>query len=136
MAISQNNKTRPNHQSKKAKKIGTSSRAGLILPITKIMKLMKKDRLAKQVGMRPAIVMTAVCEYICTEILDLASTIAQENNKKRIVPRHLMLAISQDEELSKVINHAIWHESGVAPHIEKALLKGKSVKNDTTSQNA
>ena len=46
MAFSKNDKAKSNHQTKKAKKIGTSTRAGLILPTAKILRLMKKDRLA------------------------------------------------------------------------------------------
>ena len=101
--------------------ITTSARAGLLLPTPKIVKMMRRDRLAPSVGVKPGIVMTAVCEYLCGEILDLAATIAQENRKKRIVPRHIMLAVSQDEELSKYLHSAIFTEAGVVPNIPKAL---------------
>ena len=96
---------------------------------------MKRDRLAKTVGKRSAIVMTAVMEYICSEVLELAGNITQEANKKRIVPRHIMLAIANDEELTKIINKPIFHESGVAPNIEAKLLqKKKGSKKDAKDE--
>ena len=35
-----------------------------------------------------------------------------------------MLAVAQDEELSKMLGQALWSEAGVAPKIETVLLKG------------
>ena len=87
---------------------------------------MRRDRLARTIGKTSAIAMTAACEYICSEVLELAGNVAQEGKKKRIVPRHLMLAVAQDEELSKMLGKekAHWAESGVVPNINKALVKG------------
>ena len=84
---------------KRAKAVTASVRSGLLFSIPRVGKLMKRDRLAGKVGRRPQIVLTAVMEYITSEILELAGTIAKEANKKRITPRHVMLAVANDEEL-------------------------------------
>ena len=40
-----------------------------------------------------------------------------------------MLAVAQDEELSKMLGQSLWTEAGVVPMIEPALLKrGKAGK--------
>ena len=66
--------------------------------------------------------MTAIMEYICSELLDLSGTQAEESRKKRINPRHISLALHNDDELLKIFGGAVIYQGGKKPHIEAALL--------------
>jgi len=58
----------------------------------------------------------------------LAGNAARDNKKQRIVPRHLQLAIRNDEELNKLLGDVVISQGGVVPHIAAELLPSKSSK--------
>ena len=70
--------------------------------------------------------MGAVLEYLCAEILELAGNAARDNKKTRIVPRHIQLAVRNDEELNKLLGSVTIAAGGVLPNIHAVLLPKKS----------
>ena len=58
----------------------------------------------------------AVLEYLAAEILELAGNAARDNKKTRIIPRHIQLAVRNDEELSKLLS-GVTIASGELSHL-------------------
>lgn len=50
---------------------------------------------------------TTVCEYLCAEVLELSGIAARDLRAVFICPRHVMLAVRNDEELSKLFSGTI-----------------------------
>ena len=115
-----------------AKAISKSSKAGLQFPVGRIARFMKQGRFSQRVGAGAPVYLAAVLEYLAAEVLELAGNAARDNKKTRIVPRHIQLAIRNDEELNKLLQSVTIASGGVLPNIHVALLprKGKGDKVD------
>ncbi|CAE6419576.1 histone H2A [Rhizoctonia solani] len=105
-----------------------SAKAGLQFPVGRIHRMLKKGNYAQRVGAGAPVYLAAVLEYLAAEILELAGNAARDNKKARIVPRHLQLAIKNDEELNKLLGHVIISQGGVVPYIPPELLPNKTTK--------
>ncbi|GAA6019054.1 hypothetical protein JCM8202_000656 [Rhodotorula sphaerocarpa] len=80
-----------------------SAKAGLQFPVGRIDRLLHKGHYATRIGQGAPIYLAAVMEYLAAEILELAGNAARDNKKSRISPRHLQLAIRNDEELDRQV---------------------------------
>ena len=105
-----------------------SKRAGLQFPVGRIHRHLRKGNFATRIGSGAPVYLAAVIEYLTAEILELAGNAARDNKKARIIPRHLQLAIRNDEELNQVFAGITISQGGVLPNILSVLLPKKSSK--------
>ena len=110
---------------KGVKSISKTVRSGLQFPVGRVHRLLKRGNYSKRTGSGAAIYLAAVMEYLSAEILELAGNAARDNKKKRVVPRHLLLAIRNDE-LNKLLQGVTISQGGVLPNINAVLLPKKS----------
>jgi histone H2A len=133
---------------KTAKKaVSRSAKAGLQFPVGRIARYLKAGKYASRVGAGAPVYLAAVLEYLTAEVLELAGNASRDNKKTRcawppslarapphaprpasIVPRHIQLAIRNDEELSKLLGKVTIAAGGVLPNIHSVLLPKKGEK--------
>lgn len=114
--------------------VSKSSRAGITFPVGRIHRLLRKGHYAERVGAGSAVYLSAILEYLCAEILELAGNASRDNKKQRIAPRHILLAVRNDEELNKLLAGVTISDGGVIPNIQASLLpkKTKMPKDDSS----
>ena len=106
----------------KAGKKSRSAKAGLQFPVGRVHRMLRKGNYAERVGAGAPVYLAACLEYLTAEVLELAGNAARDNKKTRIIPRHLQLAIKNDEELSKLLGGVTIAQGGVLPNIQAVLL--------------
>lgn len=111
-----------------AKATSRSSKAGLQFPVGRIARYLRRQRVASRIGAGAPVYLGAVLEYLAAEILELAGNAAKENKKTRIIPRHIQLAVRNDEELNKLLGGVTIASGGVLPNIHAVLLPKKTAE--------
>ena len=104
------------------KAVSRAAKAGLQFPVGRIARYLKKGRYAERVGAGAPVYLAAVLEYLAAEVLELAGNAAKDNKKSRVVPRHIQLAVRNDEELAKLMGKTTIAAGGVLPNINVFLL--------------
>ena len=103
-----------------------SAKAGLQFPVGRVARHMKKAKVSTRVGAGAPVYLAAVLEYLTAEVLELAGNAARDNKKTRIVPRHIQLAVRNDEELNKLLGGVTIAAGGVLPNVHASLISKKS----------
>ncbi|XP_062484698.1 histone H2A-beta, sperm-like [Pezoporus occidentalis] len=110
--------TKSNPGPKKSK----SAKADLQFPVGRVYRLLKRGNYADRIGTGAAVYLAAVLEYLSAEILELAGKAARENKKTRILPRHIQLAVRNDNELNKLLCCVTIAQGGVIPSVLPGLI--------------
>ena len=91
-----------------------SARVGLQFdPIT--VAALARTLCQSELSFAAAVYLAAVLEYLSAEILELSGNAAKKDKSSRISPRHLMLAICNDEELNRMLHQSSIARGGIFP---------------------
>ncbi|XP_015774720.1 PREDICTED: late histone H2A.2.2-like [Acropora digitifera] len=108
---------------KRAKAVSRSAKAGLQFPVSRVHRYLRQATHHYRIASGAPVYQAAVMEYLTAEILELAGNAARDNKKTRIIPRHILLAVANDEELHQLLKGVTIASGGVLPNIHPELLK-------------
>ncbi|NXS96705.1 H2AL protein, partial [Jacana jacana] len=103
-----------------------SAKAGLQFPVGRVHRHLRMGNYADRISPSAAIYLAAVLEYLSAEVIELAGNAAHQNKKTRILPRHIQLAVRNDDELSKLFSSVTIAQGGVIPNVLPELLPKKT----------
>ncbi|XP_053682213.1 histone H2A-beta, sperm-like, partial [Sabethes cyaneus] len=105
----------------KPKQQSRSKRADLKFPVARVHRQLRSGNYAERIGAGASVYLTAVMQYVTSEILELAGNNALNSGKKRIIPRHVLLAIQLDAELKRVLTNVTIPQSGIVPQLQALI---------------
>jgi len=105
-------------------KKGTSKafRAGLQFPVSRIHSWLRLKYTSFRIGAGSSVYLAAVLEYLSAEMLELAGNSSRDNKRVRIIPRDILLAKDNDEELHRLLKGVMISQGGVVPNIHAVLI--------------
>lgn len=99
-----------------------TERAGLEFSVPRVETFLRSVMPKTRISEDAPVYAAAVIQYLLEEILELSVNAARDNKRMRIIPRHLVLVIKNDEELNKLFSHIDIAQGGVIPNIHSPLL--------------
>lgn len=101
------------YKSKKDKRVSKNVRAGLIIPISRVKRLIKQKMGGGRLRTQASIYLAAAVEYVLQVLLKAASEYRKKDTQ-RLGKRNLLLAVREDPDLDKLFKNTVL-SGGVAP---------------------
>ena len=110
-----------------------SARAGLILPISRVNRVLKTRAGMPRIGGTAPVFLTALLEYLTAEVLSISGdhTKASKPSRKRISVEDVSLAIRGDEELAKLCSSFAVYSGDKITNISDMLAPKQTAKRNT-----
>ena len=88
-------------------RVSRSRRAGLVFSVGRLHRSLRHVTPFRIVSEGAAVYLAAVLEYLCAEVLILANAIARHHRTARITPRHVLMAIQEDEDVRGLLEDVV-----------------------------
>ncbi|KAJ9455459.1 putative histone H2A.4 [Diplonema papillatum] len=112
-----------------------AQKANLTFPAGRITGALKRGRYAKRVSPMAGVFLSAVLEFCTKEVMKLAKEAAcRKKQKHHIKPRHICLAVREDEELNALLSKVTIAGGGVVSEVHGAMVGKKKTKSASSGK--
>ncbi|KAM6145890.1 histone H2A, orphon-like [Phoenicopterus ruber ruber] len=119
----------------KAKKSRSSrsSRAGLLFPVSRVDRQLRRGHFAERFGARAPVYLAAVLQWVTHKTMDVAGKISKKSKRQCISPSHLQTALQKSSVLKQLLRsgepghrgRAVPQSQRVASASKKKMTKSK-----------
>jgi histone H2A len=82
--------------------------AGLIFSVGRISSWLRRGKYVERVGQGAAVYLTAVLQYVCTEIVDSTVLLCEDEERDKIDPKRVVSVIEGDSELRSLFQNNLY----------------------------
>ena len=90
-----------NGKKQKKKSVSQTTKAGLVMPVSRINRRLREGKRTARVGGGAPIYLAALLEYTAAEIFEMASS--KLGKRKRLTATDILLGVRSDKELNKLL---------------------------------
>ncbi|NWH55718.1 H2A1 protein, partial [Fregata magnificens] len=112
----------------KAKKSRSSrsSRAGLLFPVSRVDRQLRRGHFAERFGARAPVYLAAVLQWVTHKTMDVAGKISKKSKQQRISPSHLQTAVQKSSVLKQLLRGGTPRRRGrAAPQSQRVASPSK-----------
>ncbi|XP_021237757.1 late histone H2A.2.2-like [Numida meleagris] len=111
----------------KAKKSRSSrsSRAGLLFPVSRIDRQLRRGQFAERFGARAPVYLAAVLQWVTHKTMDMAGRISKKSNEQCISPCHLQMAVKNSSVLKHLLGSKPKHRGRAVPQSQRMASPSK-----------
>lgn len=111
----------------KAKK-SRSSRAGLLFPVSRIERQLRKGQFAERFGASAPVYLAAVLQWVTHKTMDMAGKISKKSNQQCISPSHLQMSVKNSSVLKHLLGSGPKHSGRPDPKSQHVASPSKMKK--------
>lgn len=105
-----------------------SSRAGLLFPVSRIDRQLRRGQFAECFGAGTPVYLAAVLQWVTHEAMDMAGRISKKSNQQCISPCHLWMAVKNSSVLKHLLGSGPKHHGRAIPQSQRMASPSKKKK--------
>ncbi|XP_048799201.1 histone H2A-like [Lagopus muta] len=118
----------PSTRRKVKAKTSRSSRAGLVFPVSRIERQLRKGQFAERFGASAPVYLAAVLQWVTHKTMDMAGKISKRSNQQCISPSHLQMSVKNSSVLKHLLGSRPKHRVRPDPKSQQVASPSKTKK--------
>ncbi|NXT96564.1 H2A protein, partial [Anhinga rufa] len=111
-----------------------SSRAGLLFPVSRVDRQLRRGHFAERCGAQASVYLAAVLQCVTQKTMDMAGKISKKSKQQRISPSHLQTAVRKSSLLRQLLQGSVPRCRGRAVPQSRRVASPSKKKKTTKSK--